>query len=273
MGGVILTRNKFLCSRSWLLYHPHSHFALAMSVFIPLLDGQADEDLLAPLRRIGPVIVSVLKAQQITRDTPHFILLDHSVQFNLDEIVQQLDQGAEKVIVPLTWAKEVVGVLPAERVILMLDVNNSSAVSETVRNGVSGVLIKTPSLDTDFISSISRFFAGRDVHVLPTDTLTPPSLSTIRELRRSGAIPVIPSSLLTLSEGSANQVNIAEAFIAPLVSDRSDGLFPTVVTEDSCSLGLVYSSVESIKESILTGNGVYQSRKHGLWRKGETSAT
>lgn len=242
-----------------------------MSVFVPLLDGQVDEALLAVLRRIGPVIVPALYAQQITGDVPRFIILDHDTSFNLDEIVEQLDQGAEKVIVPLSWAKEVAGVLPAERVLLMLDVNNVSAVSETVRNGVSGVLIKTPSLDTEFISSISQFFAGRDVHVLPTDISNPPSPSTIRELRRSGTIPVVPSSLLTLSEGSANQINVAEAFIAPLVSDRADGLYPTVVTEDSRSLGLVYSSVESIKESILTGKGVYQSRKHGLWRKGETS--
>lgn len=60
----------------------------------------------------------------------------------------------------------------------------------------------------------------------------------------------------------------------PLVSDRPDGLFPTVVsswTQGGKSLGLVYSSEESIRESIITGKGVYQSRKHGLWRKGETS--
>ena len=33
----------------------------------------------------------------------------------------------------------------------------------------------------------------------------------------------------------------------------------------------MYSSSQSVKESILTGKGVYHSRKHGLWRKGETS--
>lgn len=242
-----------------------------MSVLLPLLDGQPDEALLSVLRRIGPVIVPALSTQQISGDVARYILFDHAASFNLDEIVEQLDQGAEKVIVPLAWAKEIVGVLPVERVVLILDVNNASAVSETVRDGVSGILIKTPTLDVDFISSISRFFAGRDVHVLSTNTSSVPSTSTLRELRRSGAIPVIPTSLLTLSEGTATQINVAEAFTAPLVSDRPDGLFTTVVTEDSRSLGLVYSSVASIKESILTGKGVYQSRKHGLWRKGETS--
>ncbi|KAG8769234.1 trifunctional histidinol dehydrogenase, partial [Serendipita sp. 398] len=52
-----------------------------------------------------------------------------------------------------------------------------------------------------------------------------------------------------------------------------DGLFPTLITSytHNHSLGLVYSSSQSIRETIQTGRGVYQSRKHGLWRKGETS--
>lgn len=87
--------------------------------------------------------------------------------------------------------------------------------------------------------------------------------------------PVLPTTVLTTSiEPSTTQISIAAAFLASLISDRPDGLYPTFVTSYSHSrkpLGLVYSSVESITESILTGRGVYQSRKHGLWRKGETS--
>lgn len=261
-------RATSFCFRSWLFRHAHSH---TMSVFVPLLDGQVDETLLAALQRIGPVVVPALNSQQLFGDVPQYILLDHDTSLNLDEIIQKLDQGAEKVIVPLAWAKEVVGVLPPDRVLLLLDVNNVSAVSETVRNGVSGVLIKTPALDADFITSVSRFFQGQDIHVLPTDSTTLFSPAKIRELRQAGAIPVIPSSQLTLAEGSVSQISVADAFTAPLVSDRPDGLFPTVITEGRHSLGLVYSSAASIRESILTGKGVYQSRKHGLWRKGETS--
>jgi phosphoribosyl-ATP pyrophosphohydrolase/phosphoribosyl-AMP cyclohydrolase/histidinol dehydrogenase len=36
-------------------------------------------------------------------------------------------------------------------------------------------------------------------------------------------------------------------------------------------LGLVYSSVESVVESMRTGRGVYMSRKRGLWYKGDSS--
>ena len=59
---------------------------------------------------------------------------------------------------------------------------------------------------------------------------------------------------------------------ASWISDRADQLIPTVVTDErGIALGLVYSSQESLAESLKTGTGVYQSRKRGLWYKGATS--
>ena len=57
------------------------------------------------------------------------------------------------------------------------------------------------------------------------------------------------------------------------ITDRPDGLYSTVVTdENGVALGLVYSSQESIKVAISSGRGVYYSRsRQGLWRKGDTS--
>jgi phosphoribosyl-ATP pyrophosphohydrolase/phosphoribosyl-AMP cyclohydrolase/histidinol dehydrogenase len=60
--------------------------------------------------------------------------------------------------------------------------------------------------------------------------------------------------------------------MANATSDRPDGLFTTLVTDErGIALGLVYSSEESVAESLKTGRGVYQSRKRGLWYKGESS--
>lgn len=241
-----------------------------MSVFIPLLDGDVDDAFVASVRRLGPVIIPTVFAKS-DHGLAHYSLLDHDTSCNLDDIVNILDKGAEKVIIPLAWANEVVGVVPKERILILLDVGNVSAVSDRIRTGVSGIVLKAPSVDPDFVASFTRFFAGASVHVWLTDASNPPSVATIRELRKAGTIPIIPSSLLTLEQTSGTKLNVADAFVAPLVSDRPDGLFPTVVTEENRSLGLVYSSVASVKESILTGKGVYQSRKHGLWRKGETS--
>ncbi|KAJ7179066.1 histidinol dehydrogenase-domain-containing protein [Mycena filopes] len=241
-----------------------------MSVFLPLVDSE-DGQLLDALGRIGPIVFPSSHSSALPLPPHSFILVDQARPFVLDEAVSWLDGGVDKLIVPLAWAKELIELISSERLLLLLDVGNISAVSDTVRNGVSGVLLKTPAIDLDLISSISKFFTGAAIHVLSSSS-TPPTSSLIRGLLGIGATPVLPSSQLTLSPTSASQINIADAFLAPVVSDRKDGLFPTVVsTETGHSLGLVYSSSESVKESILTGKGVYQSRKHGLWRKGETS--
>ena len=57
-----------------------------------------------------------------------------------------------------------------------------------------------------------------------------------------------------------------------MVTDRPDGLYPTVVVDErGVCLGLVYSSQESIREAVRRRMGIYQSRSRGLWVKGETS--
>lgn len=244
-----------------------------MPSFLPLLD-QADEQLLSALARIGPIILPALQSTNLPEHpTSRYILADHETSVDLDEIIRWLDEGAEKVVVPLAWAKEIMGIIPAERLLLLIDVGNVSAVSDTVRNAVSGVILKSTSIDPDLVAELSQFFVNIPIHVLSTSS-TPPSQSTIRQLNGFGASVVLPTSQLTTSKSSSSQLNIGDTFTMSLVSDRPDGLFPTVVSsylQGGRSLGLVYSSKESIQESIFTGKGVYQSRKHGLWRKGETS--
>ena len=240
-----------------------------MASFIPLLDTN-DPAILTTLSRIGPVI----RPASSTLDAPNsYILIDGSASLDHDALISYLDQGAEKVIVSLAHASEVIGFVPSDRILLLLDVANASAVSDKTRSGVSGVLLKSPSLELDLISSVSRFFSDSSIFVLSTSP-TPPTLHAIRELRSVGAIPVLPTSQLTLGQSSSSQLGLTDAFLAPLRSDRPDGLFPTVVssyTQGGRTLGLVYSSRQSIVESILSGKGVYHSRRHGLWRKGETS--
>ncbi|EJU06044.1 hypothetical protein DACRYDRAFT_19371 [Dacryopinax primogenitus] len=88
-----------------------------------------------------------------------------------------------------------------------------------------------------------------------------------------GVPVVLPLSQLSTG-AEEGKLNIADAFLAPVISDRPDGLIPTIVSaypQGGRALGLVYSSRASVKEALLTGKGTYFSRKHGLWRKGETS--
>ena len=90
---------------------------------------------------------------------------------------------------------------------------------------------------------------------------------------KTSAIPIVPATKLTTNDDESG----AKLFVPRLLSnswksDRQDKLLPTVVCDErGTALGLVYSSEESVGESLRTQTGVYQSRKRGLWYKGATS--
>lgn len=241
------------------------------AIIVPFL-----EDVESPLHdaasRIGPIVLSK-PPTYLKNSAKYYVLADPTVSLNT--LSSWLDSGIEKVIIPLNLVKEAVGIFPADRLIVILDASSVSAVSQKIRSGVSGVFLKAATVDLELISSVARFFAGDEI-LVSLNSSKPPATSLISDLRRRNAMLVIPAVQLTLDASSSEQINLAEAFTAPLVSDRPDGLYPTVVssaTQGDRTLGLVYSSKESIAESITTGKGVYQSRKHGLWRKGETSGS
>ena len=243
-----------------------------MASFLPIITEETTA-LFYCLNRIGPIVIDARNSVPLTETPQHaYLLVDQTTPFDIGLVISWLDEGMEKVIVPLPWIKELSGIISSDRLLLLLDIANVSAVSNNVRDGVSGVVVKTPSIDFDFISSISKFFSGSDIYFLSDSVSSLPTLANIRELRSIGATLVLPQSQLTLESTSDSKLNIADAFLAPIKSDRSDGLFPTVVSSHTGqTLGLVYSSFESVKECIISGKGVYQSRKHGLWRKGESS--
>ncbi|KAJ1927553.1 trifunctional histidinol dehydrogenase [Tieghemiomyces parasiticus] len=105
----------------------------------------------------------------------------------------------------------------------------------------------------------------------PTDHLV--DVALLETLSRNGLDAVVDTHRLTTAyPAPTDQLNLAEALLAGSVSDRSDGLLPTVVVnEQHVNLGLVYTSAHSLSEALRTGTGVYQSRKRGLWYKGQTS--
>ncbi|CAE6538476.1 unnamed protein product [Rhizoctonia solani] len=240
--------------------------------FLPILDS-GDEELIAATTRCGPVLLPASSKYSLTAGSIYYVFPDVAAPPSVDQVATWLDRGASKVVVSLALAKDLSGLIPPEKLVLLLDTGGASAVTDKIRATVSGVLLKTETIDTDLLESIKQFFKGLSFYVLASAE-TVPTTTTIQALKQLGATLVIPSSQLTLSSNSPSQLNIGDAFVAPLISDRPDGLFPTIVTAFNLggrSLGLVYSSKESITESICTGKGVYQSRKHGLWRKGETS--
>ncbi|TKA68535.1 Histidine biosynthesis trifunctional protein, partial [Friedmanniomyces simplex] len=93
------------------------------------------------------------------------------------------------------------------------------------------------------------------------------------KLRTLDVVPIVGSHRLTVATEPMNGgIRVASLLLAQTRSDRADGLFTTLVTDErGTALGLVYSNEESVVESLRSGRGVYWSRKRGLWRKGDTS--
>ena len=124
-----------------------------MVSFLALFNNE-DASLIWPLSRIAPLILPASSAspQSLPANTSYFILAEHDNLVDLDDVISWLDNGAEKVIVPLPWAMELVGT------IVLLDVAGVSAVPDKLSSGVSAVLVRTPGVDSGFASSICRLF-------------------------------------------------------------------------------------------------------------------
>lgn len=95
----------------------------------------------------------------------------------------------------------------------------------------------------------------------------------LKQTINEGAVSVVPAQSLTFERNpSDGQISAASLVAARAVVDQGNGLYATLVTDErGVSLGFVWSSDESIAEAFRTGTGVYQSRKRGLWYKGQSS--
>ncbi|EGE80843.1 histidine biosynthesis trifunctional protein [Blastomyces dermatitidis ATCC 18188] len=94
--------------------------------------------------------------------------------------------------------------------------------------------------------------------------------ATLISSQAENAVNIVPSTAISLDKDDAS--SLAKLLVARATPDATTGLYTTVVTDErGIALGLVYSSENSISEALKTGTGVYQSRKRGLWYKGQSS--
>ena len=199
--------------------------------------------------------------------------------------VRWLDAGAERVILGTAAEPELLGRLPRERVIAALDAKHDDVVVEgwTKKTGRS-VLERMREL-REFVGGFLVTFVEREGRLEGVDmdrvralveeagdarVTVAGGVRSVEEIAEIDAIGADAQVGMALYSG---KMDLGDAIGAPLRSDRPDGLYPTVVCDESGrALGLVYSNDESLREAVRTGSGVYWSRSRGgLWRKGETS--
>ncbi|CEP10394.1 hypothetical protein [Parasitella parasitica] len=189
---------------------------------------------------------------------------------SIDEAVQLWDVGVLKVIFDLEVYKqiqhELISIVSEDRIAV-------ATISPVSVEGISTVIVATSDIDSvrKIAAENTSLLAhgGRKTFVIQLSSI---SIDSIAKLGAENVDVLVPASLLTTATDDASKLNIAEAFLATAKTDRPDGLYTTMVVDEfNKALGLVYSSKQSVAESIRLGQGVYQSRGRGLWHKGLTS--
>ena len=201
-----------------------------------------------------------------------------------DGALAWLDRGAAKVVLGTAAVPEVLEGLPSDRVVAALDAWKGEVVvrgwtertGRTVHDGMRELRGLAGGFLVTFVEGEGKeggFPRGQIealIEAAGSSRLTVAGGITTPEeitwLDRTGADAQVGMALYR------GNLGLAEAFTAPLRSERPDGLWPTVVCDDrGGALGLVWSSLESVRTAIDEGSGVYHSRSRGLWRKGATS--
>ncbi|MBO6740828.1 MAG: phosphoribosyl-ATP diphosphatase [Phycisphaerales bacterium] len=204
---------------------------------------------------------------------------------DVDTAIDWLDAGARKVILGTAAKPEILSELPRDRVIAALDARHDKIVVEGWKTETTDTIEGRMRELREYVSGFLVTFVECEGRMggLPFDRVEQlvecagdAKLTAAGGVRNADDIARIDQLGADAQVGMAlysGAIDLADGFCAPLISDRADGLWPTVVCDErDATLGLVYSNLESIRESITTGTGVYYSRsRQSLWRKGESS--
>ncbi len=198
--------------------------------------------------------------------------------------IQWLDAGASKIILGTRAVPEVLRELPKERVIAALDAVHGEVV-------VKGWQERTGTSIEDKLAELNSMVGGFLITFVEREgRLQGIDLDKAKDLvSRAGSAKVTIAGGVTTPTDIANldsikadaqvgmalytgKFSLAEGIAASLHSDRADGLWPTVICDESgLALGLAWSDMESLETAVERGLGAYHSRTRGLWVKGESS--
>lgn len=206
---------------------------------------------------------------------------------DLDTARRWLDAGATQVMIGTAATPDFCAGLPRERVIAAVDAERSEVVvdgwrtktgvhvlervrelaplvggflfTQVDREGVMG------GFDIAAVEQVVGAAALDGVRVTAAGGVTTPS--DIAELDRIGADAQVGMALYT------GRLSLGDAIAAPLARPLPGELWPTVVCDAAGrTLGLVWSTRESVARAVAERRGIYWSRsRRSIWEKGATS--
>ena len=204
---------------------------------------------------------------------------------DLDSARRWLDAGALKVVIGTAATPEFCGALPRERVIAAVDAKRGEIVVDGWRKN-TGVLVieqvralapvvggflftqvekegEMRGFDCVAVEAVVR--AAEGARVTAAGGITTPA--EVAELDRIGADAQVGMALYT------GNLSLGDAVAAPLVKPLPGEVWPTVVCDEAGhTLGLVWSTRESLARAVAERRGIYWSRsRQTIWEKGATS--
>jgi phosphoribosyl-ATP pyrophosphohydrolase len=203
-----------------------------------------------------------------------------------EDAIAWFDAGAHRVVLGTAAQPEILRHLPRERVIVALDALHGEVVVDGWRTRTGTRIAERMAALAGLADEFLVTFVEREGRMGGIDVAACATLGEIA--RAAGARLTIAGGVTTPQEIAAldrlgidaqvgmalytGRLDFAEAFAAPLASDRADGLWPTVVADErGVALGLAWSSPASLRLALELGAGVYHSRTRGTWIKGATS--
>ena len=204
---------------------------------------------------------------------------------DLETARRWLDAGAVQLMIGTAATPEFCGALPRERVIAAVDAKRGEVVVDGWRREtgvpvleqvralapvVGGFLFtqvekegEMRGYDSAAVAAVVRSAEG--VRVTAAGGIT--TSGEVAELDRIGADAQIGMAIYT------GKLSLGDAVAAPLVKPLPGDVWPTVVCDEAGhTLGLVWSTRESLARAVAERRGIYWSRsRQSVWVKGETS--
>ncbi|KAK5689936.1 trifunctional histidinol dehydrogenase, partial [Elasticomyces elasticus] len=240
-------------------------------------------DQIAFLGRVLLKVESLAEADAFLRENFRRldVYLDATAIASPGDVVDLLNVGAAKVFIslPQVIALSQEQSVPSDR--LVVYVSSASDIDSFQKWVVENPERKLAGLCTTESCPATKALADKlgmnleaqNLYQSFTDATATTTEDAVKQTLNEGVVGVVPAQNLTFDRTPRDgQVSAASLVAARAVADQSNGLYATIVTDErGVSLGLVWSSDESIAEAFRTGTGVYQSRKRGLWYKGQSS--
>jgi phosphoribosyl-ATP pyrophosphohydrolase len=204
---------------------------------------------------------------------------------DLDSARRWLDAGAVQIMIGTAATPEFCGALPRERVIAAVDAKRGAVVVAGWRKKtgipvvervgalapvVGGFLFtqvekegEMGGYDSAAVAAVVRAASGARVTAAGGIT----TAGEVAELDRVGADAQVGMALYT------GRLSLGDGVAAPLAQPLPGDVWPTVVCDEAGrTLGLVWSTRESVARAVTERRGIYWSRsRQSLWVKGETS--